>query len=54
MVVKKSVEAYLRLFKTMPYVPDKGIENVLKIWQPGAPYRRNLSAVRNCSVTTHH
>lgn len=30
MVVKKSVDAYVRLFKAMPYVPDKGIENVLK------------------------
>jgi NitT/TauT family transport system substrate-binding protein len=29
-VIKKSVDAYARLFKTMPYVPDKGIENVIK------------------------
>ncbi|HSK29805.1 MAG TPA: hypothetical protein VLA17_07560, partial [Candidatus Limnocylindria bacterium] len=29
-IVKKSVEAYIRLFKMPPYVPDKGIENVLK------------------------
>lgn len=29
-IVKKSVEAYIRLFKLPPYVPDKGIENVLK------------------------
>lgn len=29
-VVKKSVEAYSRIFKTAPFVPDKGIENVLK------------------------
>src|SRR5918992_1976451 len=29
LVVKKSVDAYVRLFKTIPYVPDKGIENVL-------------------------
>ena len=26
----KSVEAFARLFKPVPYVPDKGIENVLK------------------------
>ena len=26
----KSVEAFVRLFKAAPYVPDKGIENVLK------------------------
>ena len=26
----KSVEAFVRLFKPVPYVPDKGIENVLK------------------------
>jgi len=26
----KSVEAFTRLFKPLPYVPDKGIENVLK------------------------
>jgi NitT/TauT family transport system substrate-binding protein len=30
MVIKKSVDAYARLFKTTPYVPDKGIENVIK------------------------
>ena len=29
-VVKKTVEAYARLFKTAPYVPDKGLENVMK------------------------
>jgi NitT/TauT family transport system substrate-binding protein len=29
-IVKKSVEAYARLFKTAPFVPDKGIENVVK------------------------
>jgi NitT/TauT family transport system substrate-binding protein len=29
-VVKKSVEAYSRIFKAAPYVPDKGIENVIK------------------------
>jgi ABC-type nitrate/sulfonate/bicarbonate transport system substrate-binding protein len=28
-IVKKTVEAYGRLFKTAPYVPDKGIENVI-------------------------
>ncbi|HVO94194.1 MAG TPA: ABC transporter substrate-binding protein, partial [Terriglobales bacterium] len=27
---KKTVEAYARLFKTAPYVPDKGIENVIQ------------------------
>jgi NitT/TauT family transport system substrate-binding protein len=30
MVIKKSVDAYARLFKTTPYVRDKGIENVIK------------------------
>jgi len=29
-IVKKTVETYARLFKPAPYVPDKGIENVLK------------------------
>jgi len=29
-VVKKTVEAYAKLFKSAPYVPDKGIENVMK------------------------
>ena len=29
MVVKKSVDAYVGLFKTAPHVPDKGIENVI-------------------------
>ena len=30
MVINKSVAAYARLFKTTPYVPDKGIETVIK------------------------
>ncbi len=29
-IVRKTVEAYARLFKTAPYVPDKGIENVIQ------------------------
>jgi NitT/TauT family transport system substrate-binding protein len=29
-VVKKTVETYARLYKPAPYVPDKGIDNVLK------------------------
>jgi NitT/TauT family transport system substrate-binding protein len=29
-IVKKSVAAYARLFKPAPFVPDKGIENVVK------------------------
>jgi NitT/TauT family transport system substrate-binding protein len=29
-IVRKSVEAYARLFKIAPFVPDKGIENVVK------------------------
>ena len=29
-VVKKTIEAYAPLFKPAPYVPDKGIENVIK------------------------
>ncbi|HUK39774.1 MAG TPA: NrtA/SsuA/CpmA family ABC transporter substrate-binding protein [Candidatus Acidoferrales bacterium] len=29
-VVSKSVEVHARIFKTTPYVPDKGIENVIK------------------------
>lgn len=29
-IVKKTVEAYARLFKTAPIVPDKGIENVIQ------------------------
>jgi NitT/TauT family transport system substrate-binding protein len=29
-ILTKSVEAFARLFKPVPYVPDKGIENVLK------------------------
>jgi NitT/TauT family transport system substrate-binding protein len=29
-IVKKSVEAYARLFKRAPFVPDKGIQNVVK------------------------
>jgi hypothetical protein len=28
--VSKSVEAFGRIFKAAPYVPDKGIENVMK------------------------
>jgi NitT/TauT family transport system substrate-binding protein len=29
-IVKRTVAAYARLFKAAPYVPDKGIENVIK------------------------
>jgi ABC-type nitrate/sulfonate/bicarbonate transport system substrate-binding protein len=29
-VVTKSVESHARIFKSQPYVPDKGIENVMK------------------------
>jgi NitT/TauT family transport system substrate-binding protein len=29
-IVKKSVSAYARIFKPAPFVPDKGIENVVK------------------------
>ncbi len=29
-IIKKSVAAYARLFKPAPFVPDKGIENVVK------------------------
>ncbi|MGH7871760.1 MAG: hypothetical protein ACREQO_06020, partial [Candidatus Binatia bacterium] len=29
-LIKKTVEAYSKIFKVMPYVPDKGIENVMK------------------------
>src|SRR6266536_2267742 len=29
-VVKKTVEAYGRLFKPAPYVPDRGLDNVMK------------------------
>jgi NitT/TauT family transport system substrate-binding protein len=28
--LSKSLEAFIRLFKSIPYVPDKGIENILK------------------------
>ena len=30
LIIRKTVEAYARLFKTVPKVPDKGIENVVK------------------------
>ncbi len=30
LITRKTVEAYARLFKTVPKVPDKGIENVVK------------------------
>jgi ABC-type nitrate/sulfonate/bicarbonate transport system substrate-binding protein len=29
-LIKKTVESYARLFKVAPYVPDKGIETVMK------------------------
>lgn len=29
-VTKKTVESYARIFKTAPYVPDKGIDNVIR------------------------
>jgi ABC-type nitrate/sulfonate/bicarbonate transport system substrate-binding protein len=38
-VVSKSVESHARIFKSAPYVPDKGIENVMK----DLANRRNVS-----------
>jgi NitT/TauT family transport system substrate-binding protein len=38
-VVSKSVESHTRIFKSAPYVPDKGIENVMK----DLANRRNVS-----------
>lgn len=38
-VVSKSVESHIRIFKSAPYVPDKGIENVIK----DLANRRNVS-----------
>jgi ABC-type nitrate/sulfonate/bicarbonate transport system substrate-binding protein len=29
-LIKKTVESYVRIFKAVPYVPDKGIETVMK------------------------
>jgi hypothetical protein len=29
-ITKKTVESYSRLFKAAPFVPDKGIENVIQ------------------------
>jgi hypothetical protein len=29
-LIKKTVESYSRIFKTAPYVPDKGIETVMR------------------------
>jgi len=29
-VVTKSIETHARIFKSLPYVPDKGIENIIK------------------------
>ena len=38
-VLTKSVESHARIFKATPYVPDKGIENVMK----DLANRRNVS-----------
>ena len=38
----KSVEAFARLFKPLPYVPDKGIENVLKDLANQRPVPKNF------------
>ena len=38
----KSVEAFARLFKPVPYVPDKGIENVLKDLANQRPVPKDL------------
>jgi hypothetical protein len=38
-VVTKSIETHARIFKAPPYVPDKGIENVVK----DLTNRRNVS-----------
>jgi len=29
-LIKKTVESYAKIFKSTPYVPDKGIETVMK------------------------
>ena len=50
--LSKSVDAFVRLFKPVPYVPDKGIENILKDLALQRPCRRNFSATRSCFATT--
>jgi NitT/TauT family transport system substrate-binding protein len=40
--LSKSVEAFVRLFKPSPYVPDKGIENVLKDLANQRPVPKDL------------
>jgi NitT/TauT family transport system substrate-binding protein len=40
--LSKSVEAFARLFKPVPYVPDKGIENVLKDLANQRPVAKDL------------
>ena len=40
--LSKSVEAFARLFKPVPYVPDKGIENVLKDLANQRPVPKNF------------
>lgn len=41
-VVKKSVEAYAQLFKPEPYVPDRGLDNVLRDLALRRPVPREL------------
>lgn len=40
--ITKAVEAFARLFKPVPYVPDKGIENVLKDLAAQRPVPKEL------------
>ena len=52
---KKTVEAYAKLFKPAPYVPDKGIgKRDEGSGKAGVPCRRNLSAATIYSATTVH
>jgi NitT/TauT family transport system substrate-binding protein len=43
-VVTKSIETFVRIFKAAPYVPDKGIENVLKDLANRRPVPKDLIA----------
>ncbi len=53
-LVRKTVEAYAKLFKPVPNVPDKGLENVIHDLQVGVTCRKSLSAATSYFAIAVH
>ncbi len=52
LVTKKTVEVYAPLFKPVPYVPDRGLDLVLKELSRRRPVPRNFSTIPTSSEIT--